>query len=84
MDEMEKEKERRTASRNAKGFAGFLLLSLLLGYIVEAAMVAREVWQWKRYKLPKFEWDDIARYTAAIAIGGTLNLAILAMARHIP
>lgn len=42
-------------------------------------MVLREVYQWKRYKLPSIEWDDICRYGFAIVIGSMLHVLLLVM-----
>ena len=36
-------------------------------------MVAREVWQWKRYRLERLERWDLVRYGAVIGLGSWLG-----------
>lgn len=59
--------------RNEKGMIGFCLLAVIFGPIVELFMIGREVYQWKHYNLPKFEWDDILRYTLFIFVGSMIH-----------
>lgn len=33
------------------------------------AMIAREIWQYKVYHLPCFEWEDVTRYSLVILLG---------------
>nr|DAG34340.1 MAG TPA: hypothetical protein [Caudoviricetes sp.] len=40
-------------------------------------MVVREVYQWKKYNLPRFEWEDIIRYGVVITIGSIIHYWIL-------
>lgn len=65
--------------RNKKGVIGFVLLSLLLGYIVYPFMVYREEYQKEKYPYNEFEWDDIKRYGITIVVGGTLHIIICAL-----
>nr|DAE68672.1 MAG TPA: 2-vinyl bacteriochlorophyllide hydratase [Bacteriophage sp.] len=43
------------------GWKGVLFLLLV--------MVAREIWQYKVYHLPCFEWEDVVRYSLIILHG---------------
>ena len=65
--------------RNEKGLAGWTVAGALLGMLAWPLMVARELWQWKRYHLPRFEWDDVARYSLAIMTGAVLHMMALTM-----
>lgn len=58
--------------RDWLGMAGWAAVGLLVGLAALPVMVAREVWQWRRYKLPRFEWEDVVRYGAAIGLVGTV------------
>lgn len=48
--------------RDYIGLVCWFVVSVLLGSISLLAMVVREIYQWKRYNLPKFEWEDVVRY----------------------
>lgn len=63
--------------RDLTGLVCWLVASILLGSVSLLAMVAREVYQWKRYYLPRFEWEDIIRYGVVITIGSIINYWIL-------
>lgn len=63
--------------RDLIGLACWFMVSILLGSISLLAMVAREVYQWKRYHLPRFEWEDIARYGVVITLGSIIHYWIL-------
>lgn len=65
--------------RNRQGAIGWLVASIFMGVLALPAMVLREVYQWKRYKLPGIEWDDICRYGFTIIIGSMLHLLLLVM-----
>lgn len=58
--------------RDWLGMAGWMAVGLLVGLAALLPMVVREVWQWRRYKLPRFEWEDVVRYGAAIGLVGTV------------
>lgn len=55
--------------RDCIGLACWLLGSLAIGLWSLPLMVAREIYQYRRYHLPRFEWEDVARYTLVIVIG---------------
>ena len=55
--------------RDCIGLACWFLASLAIGLWSFPLMVARELYQWWRYHLPSFEWEDVARYTVVIVVG---------------
>lgn len=63
--------------RNRQGTIGWFLASVFVGVLALPVMVLREVYQWKRYKLPGIEWDDICRYGFTIIVGSMLHLLLL-------
>ncbi|MCF2614736.1 hypothetical protein [Leyella stercorea] len=65
--------------RNRQGAIGWFIASIFVGALALPVMVLREVYQWKRYKLPGIEWDDICRYGFTIIVGSMLHLILLAM-----
>ena len=65
--------------RNRQGAIGWFVASVFVGVLALPVMVLREVYQWKRYKLPGIEWDDICRYGFSIIIGSMLHLLLLVM-----
>ena len=54
------------------GLACWLLISILIGLLALPVMVAREYYQYKHYKLERFEWEDIIRYSFVIIIGSVI------------
>lgn len=65
--------------RNRQGTIGWFIASIFVGVLALPVMVLREVYQWKRYKLPGIEWDDICRYGFTIIVGSMLHLLLLVM-----
>lgn len=63
--------------RDLMGLACWLVVSILLGSISLLVMVAREVYQWKRYCLTRFEWEDVVRYSIIITLGSIVHYWIL-------
>lgn len=59
------------------GLACWLLVSLLIGLLALPVMIGREVYQYKRYHLAKFEWEDVVRYSLVIAIGSVIHFLLL-------
>lgn len=55
------------------GLACWLAVSILLGSVSLLAMVVREVYQWKRYNLPRLEWEDVIRYGVVIDLGSIIH-----------
>lgn len=58
------------------GLTCWLAVSILLGSVSLLAMVVREVYQWKRYNLSRFEWEDVVRYSVVIVLGSIINYFI--------
>ena len=65
--------------RNRQGAIGWFVASVFVGVLALPVMVLREVYQWKRYKLPSIEWDDICRYGFTIIVGSMLHVLLLVM-----
>ena len=65
--------------RNRQGAIGWFIASIFAGVLALPVMALREVYQWKRYKLPSIEWDDIFRYGFTIIVGSMLHLLLLVM-----
>ena len=65
--------------RNRQGAIGWFIASIFVGVLALPVMVLREVYQWKRYKLPDIERDDICRYGFTIIVGSMLHLLLLVM-----
>ena len=65
--------------RNRQGAIGWFIASIFVGLLALPVMVLREVYQWKQYKLPDIEWDDICRYGFTIIVGSMLHLLLLVM-----
>ena len=59
------------------GLACWLLVSILIGILALPIMISREVRQYKHYRLSKFEWEDVARYSLVIILGSIINYLIL-------
>lgn len=59
------------------GLACWLLISILIGLLALPIMVGREIYQYKHYHLPKFEWEDVVRYSVVIVLGSVINYLIL-------
>ena len=59
------------------GLACCLLVSILVGLLALPVMVGREVYQYKHYRLSKFEWEDVIRYSVIIILGSIINYFIL-------
>ena len=59
------------------GLACWMLVSILVGLLAFPIMVAREYYQYKHYKLERFEWEDVVRYSIIIILGSIINYLIL-------
>ena len=59
------------------GLACWFLLSVLIGIISLPLMIWREVYQYDKYQLPRFEWEDVVRYSLVIIIGSVVNYSLL-------
>ena len=63
--------------RDWMGLAGWMLVSILMGLLALPVMVGREIYQYKRYHLAKFELEDVVRYSIIIILGSIINYLIL-------
>ena len=63
--------------RDRIGLACWFLLSVLIGIIALPLMIWREVYQYDKYQLPRFEWEDVVRYSLVIIIGSVVNYWLL-------
>jgi hypothetical protein len=59
------------------GLVCWFLSSVLIGIIALPLMVWREVYQYYKYQLLRFEWEDIVRYSLVIIIGSVMNYWLL-------
>ena len=55
------------------GLVCWFLLSVLIGIISLPLMIWREVYQYYKYQLSNFEWEDVVRYSLVIIIGSVVN-----------
>ena len=55
------------------GLVCWFLLSVLIGIIALPLMIWREVYQYYKYQLSNFEWEDVVRYSLVIIIGSVVN-----------
>lgn len=55
------------------GIVCWFLLSVLIGIIALPLMIWREVYQYYKYQLLRFEWEDVVRYSLVIIIGSVVN-----------
>lgn len=62
--------------RDCIGLACWLLTSLAIGLWSLPLMVGREFYQWRRYKLHRFEWEDVVRYAVVIIVGCMVRSAL--------
>ena len=59
------------------GLVCWFLSSVLIGIIALPLMIWREVYQYYKYQLPRFEWEDAVRYSLVIIIGSIMNYWLL-------
>ena len=59
------------------GLVCWFLLSVLIGIIALPLMIWREVYQYYKYQLLRFEWEDVVRYSLVIIIGSVVNYWLL-------
>lgn len=63
--------------RNEVGCLCWCLVACVISLLAWPLMLLREVWQWRMYGLDGIEWDDVLRYSLAIAAGSVVNNLIL-------
>lgn len=59
------------------GLACWFLVSVLIGIVALLLMIWREVDQYDKYQLTRFEWEDVVRYSLVIIIGSVVNYWLL-------
>ena len=59
------------------GLVCWFLLSVLIGIIALPLMIWREVYQYYKYQLLRFEWEDVVRYSLVIILGSVVNYWLL-------
>ena len=59
------------------GLACWFLLSVLIGIIALPLLIWREGYQYYKYQLLRFEWEDVVRYSPVIIIGSVVNYWLL-------
>ena len=59
------------------GLACWFLLSVLIGIISLPLMIWREAYQYDKYQLLRFEWEDVVRYSLVIILGSVVNYLLL-------
>lgn len=62
--------------RDYIGLACWLLVSIFVGPLALPVMIGREIYQYRHYHLPRFEWEDVVRYTLVIILGSIINYLI--------
>ena len=62
--------------RDCIGLSCWFLASLAIGLWSLPLMVGRELYQWRRYNLPRFEWEDVVRYAVVIIVGYVVRSAL--------
>lgn len=62
--------------RDLHGLIGWFIAGIVIGLFALPIMVCREYYQYKHYKLERFEWEDIVRYSLAIAIGYVVHILL--------
>ena len=58
--------------RDLYGLIGWFIAGIAVGLFALPIMVAREYYQYKHYKLARFEWEDIIRYSFVIIVGSVI------------
>lgn len=64
-------------TRDYIGIGSWLIVSIVIGVIAEVIMISREYYQWKYYRLSKFETEDVVRYSIIITIGTIININLI-------
>ena len=64
-------------TRDYIGIGAWFIVSIVIGVIAEVTMIRREYYQWKHYKLSRFEIEDVIRYSIVITIGTIININLI-------
>ena len=60
---------RNINSRDILGLCLWFMVALVTGWVAYTIMIAREIYQFFRYRLERFEWEDVVRYSLVITLG---------------
>lgn len=60
---------RKINSRDILGLCLWFMVALVIGWLAYTIMIARELYQFFRYRLEQFEWEDVVRYSIVITLG---------------
>lgn len=60
---------RNINSRDILGLCLWFMAALVIGWAAYTLMIAREIYQFFRYRLERFEFEDVVRYSLVITIG---------------
>ena len=63
--------------RDLHGMIGWFIAGIMMGLFALPVMIGREIYQYKHYKLARFECEDIVRYSVVIVLGSIINYLIL-------
>lgn len=64
-------------TRDYIGIGIWFIISIVIGVIAEVIMIGREYYQWKHYKLSRFEIEDVTLYSIVITIGTIININLI-------
>ena len=56
-------------SRDILGLCLWFMVALVIGWVAYTIMIAREIYQFFRYRLERIEWEDVVRYSLVITLG---------------
>ncbi len=62
--------------RDLQGLIGWFIAGMVIGLFALPIMVVREYYQYKHYKLERFEWEDIIRYSFVIIVGSVIHILL--------
>lgn len=68
--------------RDIIGLVGWFIVGLLVGVFALPLMVGREIYQYKRYHLARFEWEDVVRYGIVILLSVALRYSIVGVSAY--
>lgn len=60
---------RNINSRDILGLCLWFMVALVIGWVAYTIMIAREIYQFFRYRFERFEWEDVVRYSLVITLG---------------
>lgn len=62
--------------RDLQGLIVWLIAGTVIGLFALPIMLVREYYQYKHYKLERFEWEDIIRYSFVIIVGSVIHILL--------